>query len=131
MRLLRSTGPGGLRGNLLEIHHPAAPPFEPALLDPAPQGFGLTLSLSQDGVHRQPEHLRCESGQLPFQDHAFRMVVLHHVIGEGDEAELAEAVRVLSHRGLLLVLGLNRMGWRYVAQGRERSGFGRLPGLAA
>jgi SAM-dependent methyltransferase len=124
--LLQSADPGGPRGNLLEIHHAAAPPFEPALLDPAPQGFGLMLSLSQDGGNPGRQRVRCASGQLPFQDHAFRVVVLHHVVGDGDEAELAEAVRVLSPRGLLLVLGLNRMGWRYRVQNK----IDRLPGLA-
>lgn len=128
--LLRSAGRSGLRGNLLEIHHPTAAPFEPALLEPATQGLGLTLSLSRDGADRGPQRVRCASAQLPFQDHAFRMVVLHHLIGDGDEAELAEAVRVLSHNGLLLVLGLNRMGWRYLAQKRPRYSPDRLPGLA-
>jgi len=41
------------------------------------------------------------------------MVVLQHVIRDGKEAELSEAVRVLERGGLLILLGLNRVGWRY------------------
>jgi len=38
----------------------------------------------------------------------------------------AEAVRVLARTGVLLLLGLNRMGWRYRVQDDIR----RLPGIA-
>ena len=57
---------------------------------------------------------------------SFRMVVLHHVVSDGAEAELAEAVRVLARDGVLILLGLNRMGWRYRTQERIR----HLPGIA-
>lgn len=124
--LLRSTGRTSVRGNLLELHHPSAPPFDPALLHSASEFFGVSLSLSQDGRSESGQRLCCESTQLPFQDGAFNLVVLHHVIGTGDEAELAEAVRVLARTGVLIVLGLNRMGWRY----RTQDGVHRLPGVA-
>ena len=124
--LLRSAGRTGIRGNLLEIHHPQAPLFDPVFLHSASAFHGVSISLSQ---HDQPgagQQVRCESAQLPFQDRAFSMVVLHHVVGDGEEAELAEAVRVLAGHGVLLLLGLNRMGWRYRTQDDIR----RLPGLA-
>jgi len=124
--LLRSAGRTGIRGNLLEIHHPQAPLFDPVFLHSASEFHGVSISLSQ---HDQPgagQRVRCESAQLPFQDRAFSMVVLHHVVGEGEEAELAEAVRVLAGHGVLLLLGLNRMGWRYRTQDDIR----RLPGIA-
>jgi SAM-dependent methyltransferase len=70
--------------------------------------------------------VRCSTAELPFQDGVFSLVVLHHVIGDGDEPELAEACRVLARNGALLLLGLNRLGWRYRAQ----DGTQRLPGLA-
>lgn len=140
--LLRSAVRTGVRGNLLELHHPGAPLFDPLLLHSATHGFGVSISLRQDDGggsgcgpahgsghgwgHDSEQRVRCRSAQLPFQEGVFNMVVLHHVIGDGDEPELAEAVRVLARNGVLLLLGLNRMGWRYRAQ----EGSPRLPGLA-
>ena len=124
--LLRSAGRTGIRGNLLEIHHPSAPLFDPMLLHTASEAFGVSISLSQSGGAADGQRVRCASHQLPFQDRVFSMVVLHHVVGDGSEAELAEAVRVLARNGVLILLGLNRIGWRYRTQGSER----RLPGIA-
>jgi SAM-dependent methyltransferase len=124
--LLRSAGRTGVIGNLLEIHHPSAPLFDPVFLHTESEAYGVSISLNQDDQRGFDQKLHCESGQLPFQDHVFRMVVLHHVIGTGDEPELAECIRVLARDGVLILLGLNRMGWRYRTQDRIR----RLPGLA-
>ena len=124
--LLRSAGRTGIRGNLLEIHHPAAPLFDPMLLHTASEAFGVSISLSQAEGPGEGQRVQCESRQLPFQDRVFSMVVLHHVVGDGSEAELAEAVRVLGRNGVLILLGLNRMGWRYRTQDSSR----RLPGIA-
>jgi len=124
--LLRSAGRMGVRGNLLEIHHPAGPLVDPALLQ-SPAGYhGVSISLSQHDDPGPGQRVSCDSAQLPFQDRVFSMVILHHVIGNGDEAELAEAVRVTARSGVLILLGLNRMGWRYHAQNTIR----RLPGIA-
>jgi len=124
--LLRSAGHTTVKGNLLEIHHDSAPRFDPAFLRRAFQSFGVSIRLSQDenGIGKQV--VRCASGELPFQDRVFQTVVLHHVVGSGNEPELAEAVRVLARDGVLLLLGLNLLGWRYRTQ-RSR---GRLPGLS-
>jgi hypothetical protein len=124
--LLRSTGRTGVHGNLLEIHHPHAPLFDPVFLHTASETHGISISLSQREEAGATPRVRCASAQLPFQDRAFSIVVLHHVIGAGGEAELAEAVRVLARTGVLLLLGLNRMGWRYRVQDDIR----RLPGIA-
>jgi SAM-dependent methyltransferase len=124
--LLRSAGRTGIRGNLLEIHHPAAPLFDPMLLHAASEVFGVSLSLSQSEGPGDGQRVRCGSRQLPFQDRVFSMVVLHHVVGDGNEAELAEAVRVLRRNGVLILLGLSRLGWRY----RTQAGNRRLPGIA-
>jgi SAM-dependent methyltransferase len=124
--LLRGSGRTGVRGNLLELRHPAAPAFDPTLLHSAPEAFGLSLSLSRDGRSGDGQRICCDTAQLPFQDGVFNMVLLHHVIGSGGEAELAEAARVLARSGVLLVLGLNRLGWRYHTQDELQ----RLPGLA-
>lgn len=124
--LLRSAGRTRVRCNVLELHHPGAPLFDPFLLNGTGPALGVSISLSLDTQATEGQPVRCRSAQLPFQDGAFGMVVLHHVIGNGDEPELAEAARVLSGSGVLLVLGLNRFGWRYRAQRDGR----RLPGLA-
>jgi SAM-dependent methyltransferase len=124
--LLRSAGRTGQRGNLLEIHHAAAPLFDPVFLHAESEAFGVSISLSTDGAGEAAPRLCCLSSSLPFQSHVFRMVVLHHVIGDGTEPELEEACRVTARSGVLIVLGLNRNGWRYRTQGAIR----RLPGLA-
>lgn len=124
--LLRSAGRTAARGHLLEIHHPAAPPFDPVLLHEPSDTFGVSISLSQSQSAGAGQCVRCESGRLPFQDRVFNRVVLNHVVGDGDEDELAEAVRVLARNGVLIMLGLNRMGWRYRTQNGDR----RLPGIA-
>jgi SAM-dependent methyltransferase len=124
--LLRSAGKTGVKDNLLEIHNPCAPLFDPVFLHSSSEIYGVSISLSQDEHSGIEQKVRCESDQLPFQNGAFQMVVLHHVISDGSEAELSEAVRVLARDGVLILLGLNRMGWRFRTQGRNR----RLPGMA-
>lgn len=124
--LLRSAGQTGAQGNLLEIHHPAAPLFDPVFLHTASEYHGFSISLSQEENGVSGQKVRCESDQLPFQDKVFQVVVLHHVVSAGDEPELSEAVRVLARDGVLILLGLNRMGWRYRTQDRA----GHLPGLS-
>ena len=124
--LLRSAGRTGERGNLLEIHHASAPQFDPVFLHSASEVLGISIRLSQGGVAGPGARLHCASGSLPFQDRVFNRVVLHHVIHDGREPELEEAARVLARGGVLILLGLNRMGWRYLTQDRIRS----LPGIA-
>lgn len=124
--LLRSAGRTGVRGNLLEIHHAAAPVFDPVFLHSASEVYGISISLNHGQQGSPGQRLQCATGELPFQDSVFQMVVLHHVIGSGEEPELAEATRVLARDGVLILLGLNRMGWRYRTQDRAR----RLPGIA-
>lgn len=124
--LLRSAGRTGISGNLLEIHHPGAPLFDPVFLHTACEAFGVNLSMAQHEPAATGQRVCCDSAQLPFQDRVFRMVVLHHVIDSGDEPELTEACRVTAHDGVLIVLGLNRNGWRFRAQ----SDYRRLPGLS-
>ena len=123
--LLSSAGRTGVKDNLLEIHHAAAPLFDPVFLHSPSELFGISISLSQD-ENTLGQKVSCDSDQLPFQDRSFRMVVLHHVISDGREAELSEAVRVLARDGVLILLGLNRMGWRFRTQDR----IWRLPGMA-
>jgi len=124
--LLRSTGRVGLLGDTLEIHDGAAPLFDPVFLHSASEKFGVSLSLNKGRQAGPAQRVHCDTSELPFQDKVFSMVVLHHVLADGTEAELSEAVRVLARDGVLIVLGLNRLGWRHRSQGKIR----RLPGLA-
>lgn len=124
--LLRSAGRTGVRGNLLEIHHSSAPLFDPVFLHEESEAFGVSISLARDERAGNGQRLHCETANLPFQDGSFCMVVLHHVVSNGFERELAEACRVTNRSGVLIVLGLNRMGWRYRSQDEVR----QLPGLA-
>lgn len=55
--------------------------------------------------------LDCASTALPFQDEVFRTVILFQVTRDGSEQELAEACRVLTPGGDLLLLGINRVSW--------------------
>lgn len=124
--LLRSAGRTGVRGNLLEIHHPSAPLFDPVFLHSESEAFGLRISLTLSPRGAAQQKVCCNSASLPFQDGSFCMVVLHHVVSDGFEKELEEACRVTHQSGVLILLGLNRMGWRYRDQHPAR----RLPGLA-
>lgn len=124
--LLRSAGRTGMMDDVLEIHHDSAPVFDPVFLHTVSEAYGLFIRLCQGEHSDDCRKVRCETAQLPFQDRAFKMVVLHHVVTDGSEPELAEAVRVLARDGVLILLGLNRVGWRYQAQSRVR----HLPGLA-
>lgn len=124
--LLRGAGLSGRRGNVLEIRHDFAPCFDKPFLHCADEGFGVSLSLTCARDGDPDQSICCDSALLPFQGGSFRAVVLHHVISDGFEPELAEACRVLQSNGTLIVLGLNRMAWRYRFQDKDRP----LPGLA-
>jgi hypothetical protein len=71
-----------------------------------------------------------DPAQMPFQDASFNRVVLTHLIRDGGESELREACRVVTHDGTVMVLGLNRLGWVYLAQRKKNTPDMRLPGLA-
>ena len=124
--LLRSAGRIGVGAHMLEIHHQSAPRFDPVFLHAASEVFGVSISLTQCQPAQAGQKVCCDSACLPFQDNVFQMVVMHHVISDGMEAELAEACRVTRRDGVLILLGLNRLGWRYRTQYAIR----RLTGLA-
>ncbi len=124
--LISSVAGAALAGNVLEIRHAAAPLLNPEFLHSAGYDFGVSVSLNRGSEAYTGQPVVCETARLPFQDSVFSMVLLHHVISYGLESELDEAVRVLSRDGVLIILGLNRLGWRFRAQGRLR----RLPGIA-
>ena len=90
--LLQRSGRIGVRGNLLEVRHPAAPVFDPTFLHSASEAFGLSLSLSQDGRAGHGQRVCCDPAQLPFQDGVFSMVLLHHEQGNVAAGELVDVL---------------------------------------
>lgn len=122
--LLRSADRNHIHGKLLELHHPGAPHFDPWFLRSDSRDWGLTISLCGKGENDGDQPVRCSSSSLPFQNGAFSMVVVHHLVSDGREPELSEAVRVLAQDGVLVLLGLNRYGWRYHRQQARH-----LPGM--
>ena len=124
--LFRSVGRAALSGNVLEIRHAAAPMLNPNFLHSTGYDFGVSVSLNKGSKPYSGQPIVCETAELAFQDSMFSMVLLHHVISDGMESELDEAVRVLARDGVLIILGVNRMGWRFRFQGRLRP----LPGIA-
>jgi len=63
--------------------------------------------------------VRCRVAALPFEQAGFELVVLHHLVGDGTEAVLAEALRVLSPGGDVVISGLNSSGLRYRLGNRD------------
>ncbi len=124
--LFRNVGGATLSGNVLEIRHAAAPVLNPKFLHSDGYGFGVLVSLNKGSKRYSGQPIVCETFELPFQDNVFSMVLLHHVISDGRDSELNEAVRVLARDGVLVILGINRMGWRFRFQDRLRP----LPGIA-
>ena len=124
--LLRSVAKIGPSARVLEIHHTAVRALDPDFLHPGPHDFGVSLSLNHGSELGSGQTLVCKTASLPFQDRVFDRVVLQHVVRDGSEPEIYEAARVLARDGVLIILGLNRLGWRFCSQGRLR----RLPGIA-
>jgi SAM-dependent methyltransferase len=56
--------------------------------------------------------VRCRIEALPFEEAAFDLVILHHLVSDGSEAFLAEAFRVLAAGGDVVISGLNSSGVR-------------------
>jgi SAM-dependent methyltransferase len=56
--------------------------------------------------------LKCRISALPFEAAAFDLVILHHLVADGSETHLAEALRVLSAGGDIVISGLNSSGLR-------------------
>jgi len=56
--------------------------------------------------------LRCRISALPFEEAVFDLVILHHLVADGTEECLAEALRVLAAGGDIVLSGLNSSGLR-------------------
>ncbi len=56
--------------------------------------------------------VRCRITALPFEEAAFDLVVLHHLISDGTEPVFSEALRLMSAGGDVVISGLNSSGLR-------------------
>jgi SAM-dependent methyltransferase len=56
--------------------------------------------------------LRCRLDALPFEEAAYDLVILHHLVNDGSEPFIAEALRVLIEGGDVVISGLNSSGLR-------------------
>jgi len=64
--------------------------------------------------------LRCRISALPFEEAAFDLVILHHLVADGSEVYLSEALRVLAAGGDIVISGLNSSGLRNRIVNRKR-----------
>ena len=69
----------------------------------------IRLSTEESSVDAM---LRCRIAALPFEEAAFDLVILHHLLSDGSEAFLAETFRVMAAGGDLVISGLNSSGFR-------------------
>ncbi len=107
--LLQAAAQGGRQGNVLLIKHSDLPWPEVSAVAREQQSFGRAVHLSLGAGPERYSGMQCRSDELPFLDASFRQVALWHVVATGQEAELAEACRVLLPGGELLILGLNHL----------------------
>jgi len=110
--LLQKACRAGRQGSVLLIKHPALPWPELSCIERNQRSFGLAVHLEQGKSAERYSGLQSRSDELPFLESSFKQVALWHVIATGQEAELAEACRVLAPDGELLLLGLNSAGLR-------------------
>ena len=125
--LLRSASRAGPPGNVLEIRHAAAPMLSQDMRCGVSCDSGTFIRLNQGNEPGIDQAIMCETARLPFANRVFSAVILNHVLSDGMEPELEEAVRVLARDGVLNILGINRLGWHFLIQDRLR----RLPGIAS
>ncbi len=127
--LLQRVAGDDRKGNVLVLGHGALPAPECPCLQRDEHTFGLAICIFQGRLQSSNSArilLDCNSAALPFQDAAFRRVILYLVTRDGTEHELDEACRVLAPGGELLVLGLNRRSWSAMRWYRR----GPVPGMA-
>lgn len=56
--------------------------------------------------------LKCRLDSLPFEEAVFDLVILHHLVDDGSEPLMNEALRVLIEGGDVVISGLNSSGLR-------------------
>jgi len=104
---------------VLVLQHAAVGDLEMTPLSPA-----QVIRMSTD-MQAENAVLQGRLGALPFGNETFALIVLQHLVGDGREAVLREALRVLAPGGDLLISGLNSTGLRYRCGNRAE----QFPGL--
>ena len=92
------------------------------LLEPVNSAHIIRLSDDEFAAGAMP---RCRISALPFEEATFDLVILHHLVADGTEEHLAEALRVLAAGGDIVISGLNSSGLRNRFVNRKQ----RLPAL--
>lgn len=64
--------------------------------------------------------IQCRLAALPFEEAAFDIVILHHLVSDGSESFLSEVLRVLTAGGDLVISGLNSSGLRNCFGNRKK-----------
>lgn len=108
----------GRLGHVLLIRNPALAWPESPGLERNQGSFDRAIHLDLGSGSERFSGLACRTFELPFQEDSFRRVMLWHVIADGEEPELAEALRVLAAGGELLILGAQRHAAAMVNPGR-------------
>jgi len=91
---------------ILVLKHASASDLHLELVVPAQVVRLSTDEFSTDSM------VMCRISALPFEEAAFDLVILHHLLSDGDEVFMNETLRVLSAGGDLLISGLNSSGMR-------------------
>jgi hypothetical protein len=69
----------------------------------------IRLSSKESSDH---DLVRCRIAALPFEEAAFDLVILHHLVSDGTEPFLTEALRAMAAGGDIVISGLNSSGLR-------------------
>ncbi len=91
---------------ILVLKHAAAADLPIETVNPA-QIIRLSNEVSSDR-----DLVRCRIAALPFEEAVFDLVILHHLVSDGTEPFLTEALRVMAAGGDIVISGLNSSGLR-------------------
>lgn len=100
--------------NILVLKHAAANDLH---LQPSENARIVRLNTDENSPQAM---LKCRLDALPFEEATFDLVVLHHLVGDGSEPFVAEALRVLIEGGDVVISGLNSSGLRNKILNRKR-----------
>ncbi len=78
-------------------------------LEPVSTTQIIRLGTEEYSAHTR---LRCRLAALPFEEATFDLVILHHLVSDGSEPCLLEALRVMIEGGDIVFSGLNSSGLR-------------------
>jgi SAM-dependent methyltransferase len=91
---------------VLVLKHAAASDLPVETVSPA-----QVIRLSTEEFSNQ-DLVRCRIAALPFEEATFDIVILHHLVSDGSEPFLTEALRVMAAGGDIVISGLNSSGLR-------------------